>query len=166
MKLFSTKNYKRNSYEGSTTKPLLVSVIPGKNWGYIIIKIGKLYYDCIQSHKGKRWCTLRCKSYAHGCRFKVKVRNISGVSEKENFDLFWRKECWQVVENVNAVHHCCTGSGRLSEPSSAITGLESDPASKLSIAVLPDLALSRIISYLSIEDIHQMRPVCFAMFQN
>ena len=129
MKLFSTKAYKiknrQNNAEGSTVKPTLVSVVPGKNRGfsvgvskipgYIITKVDNRLYECIQSYKGKSWWRFRCKAYrnsnenGHDCKFTVKVRNISGVTEKENAEVFWRKESWKVVENFKALRHRCPG---------------------------------------------------------
>ena len=156
----------------SITKPFLVAVIPGKRQGYIIIKIGKLYYECIQSYTGKRWTTLRCKEYrrknqgGHGCRFTVRVRNISGVTEKENAELFWRKESWEIVEVGLTTRHCCHGI--LSDiwqrdMKTAITSPISETALPATSLSLPDVVMLRIMKYLSLENICQIRQVCLVM---
>lgn len=94
----------------------------------------------------------------HDCKFTVKVRNVSGVTEKENAEVLWRKESWEVMENVGAAQHCCTGIPHNkwhveeeSEHAAAISGL---------VSILPDVIMSRIMLYLSIEDIYQIRTVC------
>ena len=114
--LQSLRGQVKNNSEGTSVRPLLVSVTQSKTRVYIFtIKIGDLCYECVQHSNCNKWRTFRCKNYrktnAGGdkCTFKMKVKNISGLAPKENSEVFWRTKSWQVLENGTASHHCCTG---------------------------------------------------------
>ena len=96
-----------------------MSVLPGKTGrdrGHVfLIRIGERYYECVKNVKTKKWTKLRCKTYrkANGngekCGFKMKVKNISNVTEEENEQVFWQTGSWQVLEDQRAPSHSCTG---------------------------------------------------------
>ena len=117
---------KKNS-EGTTVRPSLVSVKQGKTKVYIFtIKIDNFLYECVQHSNCNKWRTFRCKNNrkanaaGNKCSFKMRVKNISGVAVKENSQVFWRTQSWQVLENEAADHHCCVG-------------IEAEPASETEI---------------------------------
>ena len=154
---------KKNS-KGTTVRPLLVSVTQGKTKTYILtIKIGDLSYECVQHSNCNKWRTFRCKNSRKAnaagdkCCFKMKVKNISGVSPKENSLVFWRTKSWQVLENETADHHCCTGT--VIETVNA-SGMDiQNGIGKSTIAQLPDVSLLRVLSFLSMKELFQLRAV-------
>ena len=88
----------------------------------------------------------------------MKVKNISGVTPKENSIVFWRKKSWQVLENKTA-DHCCTGT--VIETVGA-SGLDIDAKiGKSTIELLPDVSLLRILSFLSMEELFHLRMVSY-----
>ena len=125
--LQSFRRQVKNISEGTTVRPSLVSVKQGKTKVYIFtIKIGNMLYECVQHSNCNKWRTFRCKNNRKAnaagdkCSFKMKVKNISGVTVKENSEVFWRTQSWQILENELADHHCCTG-------------IETEPASEMEI---------------------------------
>ena len=150
--------------EGTTVRPLLVSVTQSKTKVYIFtIKIGELSYECVQHSNCNKWRTFRCKNNRKAnaagdkCSFKMKVKNTSGVTSKENKTVFWRTKNWEVLENETAAHHCCTG--RVMETVDASgTDIETG-IGKSTISVLPDVSLFKVLSFLSMEDLLQIRSV-------
>ena len=170
--LQSLRGHVQNNSEGTTVRPSLVSVTQGKTRVYIFtIKIGEFSYECVQHSNCNKWRTFRCKNYrkanANGdqCTFKMKVKNISGLTPKENSDVFWRTQSWQVLENATADHHCCTGI-KTGVGIKAGTVMETSTLSQMpKLGLLPDVALSRILSFLSIKELLQMRTVCLAILQ-
>ena len=172
--LQSLRGQVKNNSEGTTVRPLLMSVTQSKTKGHIFtIKIGDLSYECVQYSNCLKWRTFRCKNWGatksqrktkknrkadcggDKCSFKMKVKNISGLGPVENSHVFWRTQSWQVLENETAAHHSCTGSKMGNE-----TGIKTSSSSALpELGQLPEVVLSRVLSFLSMKDLFHIQAV-------
>ena len=84
---------------------------------------------------------------------EYQIQNVKNVSD---YEVFWRTESWQILELSQVTRsvprstsmHCCVRNYKPSSP----------------IPVLPDVAMSQIVSFLSIQELYQTWLVCLFQY--
>lgn len=83
--------------------------------GYVFnVKINDFEYDSVNIKSGLKfmnrvWVVLRCKQNkvlnygGFQCRFKMKLKNISGVTEEENPETYWEMNNWKIILVVGKI---------------------------------------------------------------
>ena len=95
-------------------KPILLSVSLEKTGTIFLVNIGPYDYQSVSIKYGikwakTKWVALRCKKRSvanyegHKCNFKMKIKNISDVTEQQNPEVYWRKESWNIVMVVGKI---------------------------------------------------------------
>lgn len=95
--------------------PVLLSIDCGISGYKFGVQIGKYAYESIPVNRGvpfgsTKWVVLRLKKRlpsgiagnykGQKCTFKIKLKNISNISEKQNPELYWSVESWEIAMSV------------------------------------------------------------------
>ena len=95
MQVATFANKLRNNRRGTTTKPFLATVTPGKTgWGRVT-KVGPNYYEGIKYRESH-------------CKHVTRIKNVSDLDPVEHPEILIHITSWKTVENTNVVPHTCT----------------------------------------------------------